>query len=132
MEQESMYLRLSGRLLWLGMGLLLAACSAPSSGASRIDPPPTVSVATSALPLPTVTALLPTPAPTLTATPPPTATTVPTAIPSSPTPSAPPAPASDFGPAPEIETEVWLNSSQPLRLADLRGKVVLVDFWTFG
>ncbi|MTV18349.1 MULTISPECIES: thioredoxin family protein [Bradyrhizobium] len=25
----------------------------------------------------------------------------------------------------------WFNS-QPLRLADLRGKVVLVDFWTYG
>ncbi len=33
--------------------------------------------------------------------------------------------------APEISNPVWLNS-EPLRLADLRGKVVMVEFWTFG
>jgi cytoskeletal protein RodZ len=35
------------------------------------------------------------------------------------------------GAAPELLNEVWLNS-EPLRLADLRGKVILVEFWTFG
>jgi hypothetical protein len=35
------------------------------------------------------------------------------------------------GPAPELTNETWLNS-QPLRLADLRGKVVIVEFWTYG
>ena len=35
------------------------------------------------------------------------------------------------GQAPEIENKTWLNSA-PLRLADLRGKVVMVEFWTFG
>jgi hypothetical protein len=35
------------------------------------------------------------------------------------------------GAAPELANEVWLNSP-PLTLAGLRGKVVLVDFWTFG
>ena len=35
------------------------------------------------------------------------------------------------GPVPELTNETWLNSA-PLRLADLRGKVVLVEFWTFG
>lgn len=34
-------------------------------------------------------------------------------------------------PAPEIADQTWLNS-EPKRMADLRGKVVLVEFWTFG
>jgi thiol-disulfide isomerase/thioredoxin len=38
----------------------------------------------------------------------------------------------DLGPAPELTNEVWLNTSGPLRLKDLRGKVVLLDMWTFG
>jgi hypothetical protein len=35
------------------------------------------------------------------------------------------------GAAPELFSQVWLNSP-PLKLADLRGKVVVIDFWTFG
>jgi hypothetical protein len=38
----------------------------------------------------------------------------------------------DQGAAPELENEVWLNVANPLRLSDLAGKVVLLDFWTFG
>ena len=34
-------------------------------------------------------------------------------------------------PAPELSGGAWLNS-EPLRLGDLKGKVVLVEFWTFG
>jgi thiol-disulfide isomerase/thioredoxin len=34
-------------------------------------------------------------------------------------------------PAPEILEQSWLNS-EPLRLAQLRDKVILVEFWTFG
>lgn len=38
----------------------------------------------------------------------------------------------DEGPAPEFAgITQWLNSP-PLRLAELRGKVVLVDFWTYS
>jgi thiol-disulfide isomerase/thioredoxin len=37
----------------------------------------------------------------------------------------------DLGPAPELENKVWLNTDHPLRLQDLRGKVVLLEMWTF-
>ena len=33
--------------------------------------------------------------------------------------------------APEIISPTWINS-EPLKLEDLRGKVVMVEFWTFG
>lgn len=38
---------------------------------------------------------------------------------------------SDMGLAPELSGNVWLNTPAPLHLADLRGKVVLIDMWTF-
>lgn len=40
----------------------------------------------------------------------------------------------DLGPAPELTNDSWLNVAQaaPLRLADLRGKVVAIEMWTFG
>jgi hypothetical protein len=34
-------------------------------------------------------------------------------------------------PAPEITGERWINSA-PLTMAGLRGRVVLVEFWTYG
>ena len=37
-----------------------------------------------------------------------------------------------IGPAPEWSNDVWINSEAPLPLEDLRGKVVLLEFWTFG
>ncbi|MCR4336241.1 MAG: cytochrome c biogenesis protein DipZ [Candidatus Omnitrophica bacterium] len=39
----------------------------------------------------------------------------------------------DLGIAPEFTgIERWLNTSIPLTMADLKGKVVLVDFWTYS
>ena len=43
-----------------------------------------------------------------------------------------PASLPDLGSAPELTNDTWLNVAAPLRLADLRGKVVLIDMWTFG
>ncbi len=37
----------------------------------------------------------------------------------------------DLGPAPELTNTTWLNVDAPLRLADLHGKVVIVEMWTF-
>jgi hypothetical protein len=34
-------------------------------------------------------------------------------------------------PAPDINNQVWINSPA-LKMADLRGKVVLLQFWTYG
>lgn len=50
-------------------------------------------------------------------------------------PAAPEAasPLSDYGPAPELTNTVWLNTGgAALRLADLRGRVVALEMWTFG
>lgn len=33
--------------------------------------------------------------------------------------------------APELRGTAWFNTDRPLTLADLRGKLVLLDFWTF-
>ncbi len=35
-------------------------------------------------------------------------------------------------PAPEFPALDWLNTARPLSMADLRGKVVVLDFWTYG
>lgn len=37
----------------------------------------------------------------------------------------------DLGPAPEFEALTWINAD-PMTLADLRGRVVLVEFWSYG
>jgi hypothetical protein len=45
--------------------------------------------------------------------------------------NAVPNPLPDGPLAPELKNDVWLNT-RPLTNADLRGSVVLIDFWTFG
>lgn len=35
--------------------------------------------------------------------------------------------------APDFQTGLdWIGTSRPLMLEDLRGKAVLLDFWTYG
>ena len=38
---------------------------------------------------------------------------------------------SESATAPDLATGEWINS-EPLKLQDLRGRVVLIEFWTFG
>ena len=38
---------------------------------------------------------------------------------------------SESATAPELASGEWINS-EPLKLKDLRGRVVLIEFWTFG
>jgi thiol-disulfide isomerase/thioredoxin len=38
----------------------------------------------------------------------------------------------DLGSAPDFDSNIWINVDAPLHIADLKGKVVLMDMWTFG
>jgi hypothetical protein len=42
------------------------------------------------------------------------------------------APLPDLGKAPELAAEIWINVDAPLSMENLRGKVVLLDMWTYG
>ena len=89
--------------IWLALGLGLAACSVSSNPIDKVERPlESSSVSSNGTPVP--------PTPT----------------------SMPELSLPDLGPAPDITNDIWLNTDQPLNLAALRGKVVLVEFWTFG
>lgn len=49
-----------------------------------------------------------------------------------PEPTATPSPLPVLYTAPPINNDVWINNDTGSTLDDLRGKVVLVEFWTFG
>lgn len=35
--------------------------------------------------------------------------------------------------APDFDDDLdWINTSRSVRLRDVRGKIVLLDFWTYG
>lgn len=38
----------------------------------------------------------------------------------------------DLGMAPDFNSGPWINTETPLTLKSLHGKVVLIEFWTFG
>ena len=100
--------------VWLALGLGLVACVASAEPAAESSKPPDPPTSTPEEPVvpPTIAEEEPNVLPTATPSP---ALVLP-----------------DLGPAPDITNEVWLNSDQPLNLAALRGRVVLVEFWTFG
>jgi len=39
---------------------------------------------------------------------------------------------SDLGEVPELTNDVLFNTDTSLRLAELRGEVMLLEIWTFG
>lgn len=111
-------------VLWLIPAIILAACAnapdpadaARQPASSGDDPEPPAAEVREESPLPTLSPS------TL-----PTQTTAPFEMGTPPAVELP-----DLGPAPDITNEVWLNTDQPLNLTALRGRVVLIEFWTFG
>ena len=121
-------------LVWLGIVLVLAAC-----GTTAAEPTTENREAGEDIVMETAVSTLP-PNPeesdsgqavSPTDPPPNTPTAQPTAI-QSPTPALIRADFPNLGIAPEIENEVWVNADEPVTLASQRGKVVLLEFWTFG
>jgi hypothetical protein len=112
--------------VWLGLLLVLAACNSTESNLSAEGAEGKEEVVMeTAVPTSTTQPVSPT------APPPDPPTAQPTAE-QPPTPQPIRADFPNLGVAPEIENEVWLNTDEPVTLASQRGKVVLVEFWTFG
>jgi hypothetical protein len=117
--------------LWLAIGFGLSACSAAASPAFP-SPRPVGSTGAAIIesPEPATATIIPnfeSPEPATDSIIPNTQTPIPPTVTSIPAASLP-----DLGPAPDFTNEIWLNSDRPLNLASLQGKVVLVEFWTFG
>lgn len=102
-------------LTWPATALLLAGCVFPPPAPAAAPPLP--SQANSAAPV-----LVPTNTP-------PSAQNVETAL--TPAQQQLLAGLPTLGAAPELQNETWFNSD-PLQLSALRGKVVMVEFWTYG
>ena len=95
----------------------LAPAESDTAAAAPVNPPPAGEPAAAAAGQPTA-------APPADPTPPPAATAIPATRPPNPE-SAPPPPAAELA-----GIAAWINS-EPLTLRQLRGKVVLIDFWTY-
>ncbi|NJN54438.1 MAG: redoxin domain-containing protein, partial [Anaerolineae bacterium] len=111
-------------LIILSCLLFLAACTGSSTLA---EPTIANSAPTTTMPADSTPTLVESAAATAVPTPP---DTLAAEIPMEETPMKADLP--DLGPAPEFKNDTWLNSEVPISLASLRGKVVLVEFWTFG
>ena len=113
--------------VWLGMLLVLAACSSAESSLTAESAKDAEGKEGVVMAEPTSSEQIVSP----TTSPPDSPTAQPTED-QPPTPQLVRANFPNLGVAPEIENEVWLNTDEPVTLASQRGKVVLVEFWTFG
>ena len=116
-------------IVWLGVLLVMTACSSSESGLTAESTENAEEkeevVMETAVSTSTAEPLTPTVQQPDSPTAQPTATLLPT-------PELVRADFPNLGIAPEIENEVWVNADEPVTLASQRGKVVLVEFWTFG
>ena len=115
-------------LLNFAIPLLVAACATQQVHVEPLAQAPTqaiqlVQAVTPTQPIPPTATDAPTQNPTETSIPPVTATL--TQL------QQEAAAMGNFGQAPELHEAIWLNTEEPLKLANLRGKVVLLDMWTF-
>jgi hypothetical protein len=113
--------------VWLGMLLVLVACSSTESRLTTESAKDAEEKEGVVMAEPTSSEQIVSP----TTSPPDSPTAQPTEE-QPPTPQLVRADFPNLGVAPEIENEVWLNADEPVTLASQRGKVVLVEFWTFG
>lgn len=118
------------RFVSMGFAFLAGACSLGQARAPQIElldsVPLEAPVQAQVTPTRTTTPIPP-PPPTISVTPLPTVTPTPTLATNQQRATELP----DLGIAPELHDGIWLNTSTPLRLQNLRGQVVLLEMWTF-